>query len=188
VLPGVDAQAAKAGLAGALGGNATLTVVQAQPDGQNGQTRVHAGSGEPQRFMGGFWVAVPQITPDLAGCQTAADGLLAAETITFLSGSDELDASAVAVINRLAGIMARCAEEVGLRAEIAGHTDNVGDPVANLGLSQRRAIAVRKALIDRGVPGAAMVGIGYGDTQPVADNATDEGRAKNRRTAIVWSE
>jgi len=108
-------------------------------------------------------------------------------TITFVTGSDQLDASALAIINDLAAVMAPCAEEAGLKAVIGGHTDNVGDQVSNLGLSQRRAIAVRREMMDRGVPAASLKALGFGDAQPIADNGTDAGRAANRRTTIQWS-
>lgn len=159
-----------------------------QPQGSNGDRRSHAASGVDQRFMGGYWLDVPQVDLTLAGCKVAADAVLAQGNITFLSGSDALDASAVAVINRLASVMARCAEEAGLRAVIGGHTDNSGEALANLGLSQRRAIVVRKELIARGVPAAALKSIGYGADTPIADNATENGRAANRRTTIDWAE
>jgi OOP family OmpA-OmpF porin len=92
------------------------------------------------------------------------------------------------VINDLAAVMAPCAEEAGLKAVIGGHTDNVGDQEANLGLSQRRATAVRREMMDRGVPAASLKALGFGDAQPIADNGTDAGRAANRRTTIQWSE
>lgn len=65
--------------------------------------------------------------------------------------------------------------------EINGHTDNVGDPAKNMKLSEDRAASVRKYLIDKGVNDYRMVSHGYGDTQPVADNKTAAGKAKNRR-------
>ena len=71
---------------------------------------------------------------------------------------------------------------------IGGHTDNVGDATAKLGLSQRRATAVRREMLLRGVPGSALKAVGFGDALPIADNSTDDGRAKNRRTTIQWSE
>ena len=92
------------------------------------------------------------------------------------------------MINDLGSIMARCAEEANLKAVIGGHTDSSGDATANLGLSQRRAIAVRRELIARGVPPTALKSVGYGAEQPIADNETEDGRAKNRRTTIIWSE
>lgn len=184
---GIDPAAMTAKLQADLPGT-TVTVSTVTLTGENGATRTNAATGTSERFMGGYWVGVPQIDIGLAGCQSAADGFLGGETITFLSGSDQLDASAIAVINGLAGIMARCVEEAGLKATIGGHTDNQGDPAANLGLSQRRATAVRRELMARGVGGEGMISIGFGDTQPVADNATDDGRAKNRRTSITWAE
>ncbi len=158
------------------------------PDGANGDTRRNAASGQDQRYMGGYWLDMPKIDAGLAGCQAAADGVLAGATVNFLSGSDELDPSAATVINDLAPIMALCAETAGLHAEIGGYTDSSGDPLANLGLSQRRAVAVRLQLVARGVPPAALRAVGHGDADPVADNSTEEGRAKNRRTKITWSQ
>jgi OOP family OmpA-OmpF porin len=180
----VDAAALQAALM-AAGFDATVTVVS--PDGANGDRRTNAASGQEQRFMGGYWLAVPQIKPDVPVCQTTADAVLAARTINFVSGSDQLDAGAVAVINDLAAVMAVCAEGAGLRAEIGGHTDSSGDATANLGLSQKRAVAVRRELIARGVPAAALRAVGHGADVPVADNGSEDGRAKNRRTTITWS-
>lgn len=72
-----------------------------------------------------------------------------------------------------------------LRVEVAGHTDNVGTPEANLRLSQERAQAVMAALVGRGIKADRMTAKGYGQTTPVADNRTEEGRAKNRRVELV---
>ncbi|MFA6924952.1 MAG: OmpA family protein, partial [Bacteroidales bacterium] len=68
--------------------------------------------------------------------------------------------------------------------EIDGHTDNVGNPESNMKLSQERANSVRDYLIKNGIPAKRVTAKGYGDTQPVDDNATDEGRQKNRRTEV----
>lgn len=73
----------------------------------------------------------------------------------------------------------------GLRVEVAGHTDNVGSPEANLRLSQERAQAVMAALVGRGIKGDRLTAKGYGQTTPVADNRSEEGRAKNRRVELV---
>lgn len=71
---------------------------------------------------------------------------------------------------------------------ISGHTDNVGKDAANQALSEQRAQAVREYLgSQEGVPAARMTAKGYGKSQPVADNATDAGRARNRRVDIVIS-
>lgn len=69
-----------------------------------------------------------------------------------------------------------------LRIEIAGHTDNVGDDDSNLKLSQARAEAVVKYLVSKGIASTRLTAKGYGETEPIADNETPEGRQKNRRT------
>jgi len=68
--------------------------------------------------------------------------------------------------------------------EIAGHTDNVGSPESNLVLSKDRANAVRDYLILHGIGEKRITAKGYGDTQPVASNDTDDGRQENRRTEV----
>ncbi len=73
-------------------------------------------------------------------------------------------------------------------AEIEGHTDNVGKPEYNKGLSQKRAEAVRQALIERfGVDGSRLTAKGYGEEKPIQDNGTAAGRAKNRRVVATFS-
>jgi outer membrane protein OmpA-like peptidoglycan-associated protein len=70
------------------------------------------------------------------------------------------------------------------RLRIEGHTDNVGRAEDNLKLSQARADAVKQFLVRKGVEAHRLETKGWGDTKPVADNATPEGRAQNRRTEI----
>jgi hypothetical protein len=69
--------------------------------------------------------------------------------------------------------------------QLAGYTDNTGDPVANQKLSQDRAYAIRDMLAAGGVATSRMTAAGYGQDKPVAANDTEEGRAKNRRTELV---
>jgi len=71
-----------------------------------------------------------------------------------------------------------------LRVEVAGHTDNVGTPAANLSLSQRRAQAVLAYLSAHSVPAARLRAHGYGETKPVAANDTEAHRAQNRRIEL----
>jgi outer membrane protein OmpA-like peptidoglycan-associated protein len=68
------------------------------------------------------------------------------------------------------------------RIEIDGHTDSVGTPAYNQHLSQDRANAVRAYLIQNGIVAKRLVAKGFGATQPIASNATEEGRQANRRT------
>ncbi len=72
-----------------------------------------------------------------------------------------------------------------MKIEVGGHTDNVGTPEANQKLSQERAQAVMAALVQRGIKADRMTAKGYGQTTPVADNRTEEGRGKNRRVELV---
>jgi OOP family OmpA-OmpF porin len=67
---------------------------------------------------------------------------------------------------------------------VEGHTDSVGADAYNQSLSQRRADAVRKYLVDKGVPAARISATGFGESQPVGDNATADGRALNRRVVM----
>ena len=71
-----------------------------------------------------------------------------------------------------------------LKIELGGHTDNVGRPEANQRLSEQRAKTVYDYLINKGIPSDRLSYKGYGETQPVATNDTDEGRRENRRTEI----
>ena len=69
--------------------------------------------------------------------------------------------------------------------EVAGHTDSMGSDAYNMKLSRQRAEAVRNFLISRGVAADRLTAKGYGESQPVADNATEEGRFKNRRVELA---
>jgi outer membrane protein OmpA-like peptidoglycan-associated protein len=75
---------------------------------------------------------------------------------------------------------------VSMRLEIQGHTDNVGTPASNQKLSEARAAAVRSYLVSTfSIAADRLSAAGFGDTKPVADNKTEEGRAQNRRVELV---
>lgn len=97
--------------------------------------------------------------------------------IVFNTGSSEIDAR---YYNRL-NAFAKFLIENNRRGEIAGYTDNVGNAEANQKLSEKRANAVREYLVKQGVAADALVAVGYGQENPIADNSTKEGRDKNRR-------
>lgn len=69
--------------------------------------------------------------------------------------------------------------------EVGGHTDNVGDDASNMKLSHDRAKAVRDYLVNRGITSQRVQAKGYGESNPVATNDTDEGRQANRRTEFI---
>jgi OmpA-OmpF porin, OOP family len=102
------------------------------------------------------------------------------DRLLFKTGSAELEPSSDAQISNVAAVM-KAFPNVKLR--IGGYTDNVGDPTANMTLSGNRAKAAMAAIVAKGIAADRLEAEGYGDTVPVADNATAEGRARNRRTA-----
>jgi OOP family OmpA-OmpF porin len=110
-------------------------------------------------------------------CQTELNDFLAMEKVDFKKGKAELNESSFPLLTLLANIARNC----DTRLEIASHTDAEGDATINLKLSQRRADAVRRYLVQSGVAAEALEARGYGETQPIADNATEEGRQANRR-------
>ena len=110
-------------------------------------------------------------------CQSEFNDFLAKERVTFKKGKAELTDSSYPLLTLLASVARNC----NTRLEIASHTDAEGDAAINMKLSQRRADAVRKYLVQSGVAAEQLEATGYGETQPIADNDTDEGRRANRR-------
>jgi len=117
--------------------------------------------------------------------------------ITFDSGSNAVKPNARTAITKLGGILATDAAK-SVTADIVGHTDSVpvakpatkallqglGKSQTNQGLSEARAEAVAEILVAAGVPATRITTRGVGSTQPIADNNTPEGLAKNRRVEI----
>lgn len=165
---------------------ADLTVSQVAAEAEEGSRRINPVSGAEEVLIGGFWLPYVNFQPSPEVCPIEADAVLSARRIGFVTGSARLDARARSAVNALAGVLGPCLREGALQAEIGGHTDSTGSDEANLALSLARAEAVREALIARGVPAEGLSARGYGATQPVADNETEEGRAANRRTAVRW--
>ncbi len=98
--------------------------------------------------------------------------------ITFETGNAEIRSSSRRVLELGAEALLRHPEIV---VEVQGHTDNLGDPAANLQLSQDRADAVVRWLVLAGVSADRLTAVGHGETRPIAENDTDAGRAENRR-------
>ncbi len=101
--------------------------------------------------------------------------------VFFDSGKSTLRAESNHELNQLAEYMNI---KTTLVIEIAGYTDNVGAPEANQKLSEDRANAVKQFLVKKGIAANRVNAKGYGDAQPVADNSTDAGKQKNRRTEV----
>jgi len=139
------------------------------------------------------WRGETKITVDLAA--RAAQSLLAPQAcaarmseqtegtpILFATGSAEIANESAPALDALSATLRRCANGA---IEVGGHTDSQGSAGYNLSLSQARAEAVRAALVARGAPSGALVARGYGEHAPIADNADEAGRARNRRIAFT---
>ncbi|MFN3487857.1 MAG: OmpA family protein [Emticicia sp.] len=87
--------------------------------------------------------------------------------------------------DQLDGLLKMLKDDPKMTIIVEGHTDNVGDPTQNKRLSLERAYNVREYLISKGIAGFRIQFKGYGDTKPIADNSTEEGRKMNRRVEFV---
>jgi len=113
-----------------------------------------------------------------ASKQQVLDDTLANRTVEFRSGSAELAAEGRGVLDEMALAIRKVDNPFIL---IIGNTDDVGSRAANLALSLARAAAVKDYLVARGIPAANLSVSGQGPDNPIADNATETGRARNRR-------
>jgi OmpA-OmpF porin, OOP family len=115
-------------------------------------------------------------------CQQLFSDLLAKGKIRFESGRATIDLDSAGLLDRLTETALRCPTA---NIEIAGHTDADGEDAFNQALSEKRAQAVTDYLVKAGLPAGRFTAMGYGSTQPVAGNDTDEGKAQNRRIEFV---
>jgi outer membrane protein OmpA-like peptidoglycan-associated protein len=121
---------------------------------------------------------------ELQAKQTERGIILTLGDILFATGKSVLMPAAADTIDKLAAFLKKYSNRTVL---IEGHTDSVGGETYNLGLSHNRADAVKAALVAKGVSEDRIKTKGYGESQPVASNATSGGRQLNRRVEIVIS-
>ena len=104
------------------------------------------------------------------------------DRVLFAVDQSDLSPEASATIFKLAGVL----KSVDIHgAGFEGHTDSTGSDDYNMQLSDRRAAAVKAEFVKAGLPAANMRAAGKGETQPIASNDTDDGRAQNRRVVII---
>lgn len=117
------------------------------------------------------------------GCQEELNEMLSLEKIQFQVGSHSVSSHSDFLLKMLAIVARNCATKI----QIHGHTDSAGNPQENLRLSIRRADAIRDYLIRSGVESHLLRATGFGDSKPIYDNSTPEGRQRNRRIEFVVS-
>jgi outer membrane protein OmpA-like peptidoglycan-associated protein len=125
----------------------------------------------------------PKKIPDLEVDTIAVGKTYALNDIYYKPNSAALDPRSLIVIEEFIEFLKA---NPTFKIEIHGHTDNVGKPEANLALSTDRAFTVRDILLEKGIDEKRLIDFkGYGASAPIADNSTESGRAKNRRTEFV---
>lgn len=102
--------------------------------------------------------------------------------ITFDIDKSDIKPQSMGTLNMIVGVLKANPD---LKFKIDGHTDNTGEAAHNLTLSQQRAEAVKAELIKMGIDGSRLTTKGFGDTKPISDNTTPEGKANNRRVEFV---
>lgn len=121
----------------------------------------------------------------IEGEQRLIDDTLGDRIVEFESGSANLTPMGLGILDDMAGVIQSVGDKPVI---IIGHTDNVGNPAANLALSNERAEAVKQYLIGRNIEAARLSTAGKGDANPIASNDTSEGRTRNRRIEFTLGE
>jgi len=122
--------------------------------------------------------------PENGGCPKTEEikrGRLILDGVTFESGKTVLTPNSFTVLDR---VYESLSEWENVRLEIRGHTDNQGDDNINLQLSQLRAESVMRYLLSKGISSDRLSAMGFGESTPIADNHTANGRAQNRRVEL----
>ena len=135
------------------------------------------------------WQYKPEITVKPAAgpvdgtvCQQLFSELLTKSKIRFEPKRATIDPDSAGLLDHLIETALRCPNAT---IEVAGHTDSDGEDAFNQALSEKRAQAVIDYLVKAGLPADRFTAVGYGSTQPVAGNDTDEGKAQNRRIEFL---
>jgi OOP family OmpA-OmpF porin len=124
---------------------------------------------------------VQEVTADAMYDALNKDGFMALY-INFDTGKSDIKPESMPIIDQIAALMNAHAD---LKLSIEGHTDNVGTPASNKTLSEQRAKSVMNAVVQKGIAAGRLTAVGWGQDKPIADNRSEDGRAKNRRVEIV---
>jgi outer membrane protein OmpA-like peptidoglycan-associated protein len=156
---------------------ATAQAEAATAQAQSATTRAETAEAGQQRFQDEL--------QQLQAQQTERGTVITLKDVLFATGRSELLPGAERSLDQLATALKDAPDRA---LDVEGFTDAVGDDAFNQTLSEQRAMAVRQALVDRGVDGARITSHGYGKQYPVASNSTSEGRQLNRRVEIVLAQ
>lgn len=171
-----------AGLGQVVGGDTKSTLIGAGIGAALGGVA----GGSIGRYMDNQQAALQQqfAASDAVNVQRNADVLAVTfkSDVLFDVNSAALKPGAYTEINRVAEVLVKYPQTV---IQVAGHTDSTGSEVYNQQLSERRATSVQNALINQGVAAARMQTVGFGESQPIADNSTEAGRQLNRRVVVT---
>ncbi len=119
-----------------------------------------------------------ELPQESLACQQQLLTLMSSSQIFFETASDKIKADSYAVLQQIVSILQQCPDAV---IEISGHTDSTGNEEQNRALSNGRASSVLNYLVNKEIAAEKLAAVGYGSSQPIGDNGTQEGRAKNRR-------
>jgi outer membrane protein OmpA-like peptidoglycan-associated protein len=122
-----------------------------------------------------------EVTADAMYSALNKDGFMALY-INFDTGKSDIKPESMGIIGQIAALLKAHPD---LKVSIEGHTDNVGTPQSNKTLSTQRAKSVMNAVVQKGVAATRLTALGWGQEKPIADNRSEEGKAKNRRVEIV---
>ncbi|MBE0581982.1 OmpA family protein, partial [Devosia sp.] len=163
--------------------DAVLAAISASPDGASWTTRIDVPPPppEPEPVAPAAQPAAPAPV-DTSACAAPVAEFSARNSILFQSGAALIAAESEAALDELALDLAACPDAI---VHIEGHTDADGDEGLNMALSVARAEAVVNALVSRGVTPARLYAVGYGETAPIGDNETAQGKRLNRRIVVT---
>lgn len=156
---------------------------RAQAETQAAEAEVQAKAAQRQAYEAREKLRA-QLNSVLATSETARGLIVSMPDVLFSSGRYELTSDAKVKLAKVSGILL---SYPGLRLQVEGYTDSVGSDEYNRKLSEERAGAVRDFLVQQGVSMNNVVALGYGKSEPIADNGTASGRAQNRRVELVVS-
>lgn len=171
-----------------LGSAATCGIVGALTHGSKGARNSALACGAVGAGVGAYMdYQERQLRQSLANTNVQVDRvgdeirLVMPESITFATGSAALNSSSAGTLNSVGEVLAKYTDTT---INVVGHTDSTGSDAINEPLSRNRAVAVANYLVNRGVASNRISASGLGSRQPIASNATVDGRAQNRRVEI----